>query len=159
MLPLPTLHTSADGRTVADDVRQQKNGSHLPKQSKWKLPLTNLLTSAAGRTGADDVRKQMIVSYAAAVGSATPWCTCAQTKKKGLFFFSTAGPGWAPAIAGHRTQLEPFFCTCMSGESTCCCRHPDAAHRAWLQMYLQEGPEQNHGITAKVLCSAIAGSA
>ena len=56
-------------------------------------------------------------------------------QKESLFFFlSTASPGWAPAIAGHRTQLEPFFvCTCMSGEGTCHCRHPDAAPKVWLR--------------------------
>ena len=56
MLLLPILLTSADGRILADDVRQQIIVSHPYKQSKCKLPLPTLLTSADARTVADDIR-------------------------------------------------------------------------------------------------------
>ena len=77
-LPLPTLLTSADGRTVADDVRQLKTcavgsivaddvrqqtlASHAYNHSEFMLSWPTLLRSADGRIVVHDVRQQIIVS-------------------------------------------------------------------------------------------------
>ena len=63
VLPLPTLLTSSDNRTAADDTGPQILGS-LPCNQSWRtLPSPTLPTSAENRIGADHIGQQIIASH------------------------------------------------------------------------------------------------
>ena len=52
-------------------------------------------------------------------------------KKYGHYLFRTACPGWASAIAGRRTELEPILMfRAHAWVGSCCCKRPDAALKA-----------------------------
>ena len=61
-------------------------------------------------------------------------CSTHVAAEHGLYLFCNACPGWAPAIAGRRTQLEPFFMLrAHAWVASCHCKRPDAALKAGLQ--------------------------
>ena len=90
---MTTLPTSADGRTVADDVRQQ---IFVPVRAQK-------LTAAV-----DGTKRAMAPGYAASfyfqgLSGWEPAIVGGRTQLEPMLFFSTRMSGWAPAIAGART--------------------------------------------------------
>ncbi len=57
------ITTSADGRIVADHVRQQIMVSHSYKHSRCMVPLPILVTSVVARIVDDYVRQQIVLSH------------------------------------------------------------------------------------------------